>query len=137
MDNHGGWAKFLWIEKRPLDCRASPKVLAYWIEKSESDPWTFDDLSHLVGAFLDSGDQIPTALEKWASEVAAKRRTRPARTGPTSDRTSDVRIALTALVCKKLFGMTQESVNKLRRPVRSLDSFKGALRRGRSFLGLI
>ena len=131
MDNHGGWAKFLWGEKTRLDCGASPKVLAYWIAQSATDLWTFNDLSRLVGAFLDSGDKIPTALEKWALEVAAKRRTRPARTGPKSDRKRDARIAAAVAILED-GGMKQKlAIDHIGRMLnKSPEGIKSARRRG-------
>ena len=119
----------------PLDAGASAPVLAYWIAQSESDSWTYDDLVRLIGVHLDSGQPMPEALEQWTREVAAGRRARPARPGRKSDRTSDVRIALTALVCKKLFGSTLEEVHKIVPQAISFDGFTSARKRGWKLLG--
>ena len=131
MDNPGGWAKFLWGEKVPLDSGASATVLAYWIEKSESDPWTFDDLTHWLGVFVDNGKHPPPALGQWACEVAAKRRTRPARTGPQSDRTGDARIAVAVAILED-GGMKQKlAIDHIGRMLnKSPEGIKSARRRG-------
>ena len=68
------------------------KLLAYWLEQSETDEWTFDQLGELVGALMDAGEAVP-ALDQWAREVAARRRTRPKRRGPKGDRTRDFTVA--------------------------------------------
>ncbi len=58
--------------------------LAAWIQLSEHDPWTYDQLRELLDSIMDSGD-VPPGLNKWALEDAAGRRRTPARRGPKSD----------------------------------------------------
>ena len=86
MVDPGAFVRFEWGEKVPLretwtGCSEGKNVqlrgpaLAYWIEKSETDKWTFDQLIDQLDALLDSG-RVPTALERWRLEfIAGKTRT--------------------------------------------------------------
>ena len=81
------------------------RVLAYWIEMSERDPWTFDDVGDLLAAMLDSGEDVPPRLDAWAREVASRRRSRPTPSGRRrADRSEDARIVLLLVMYTRLFG---------------------------------
>ena len=86
-----------WAMRFGLDPDAGADALAYWIEQSSSDEWSFDDLERLIGVFLDDGRELrdfPPALARWATEVAGRRRTRPNRPGPKTDPKRDVAITI-------------------------------------------
>ena len=89
MAEPGAWVKRGWALRTPLEPVASAGALAYWIEKSTGDPWTFDDLLRLIGGALDEQRDLPTALERWAFEVATGRRARPIKRGPPSNHWND------------------------------------------------
>ena len=142
MANPGAVARYDWGEKFQLTdqwrCDVSPqtealfpdrrdKLLAFWIERSETDDWTFEQLRELLGAMMNAGESVPPALDQWAREVAARRRKRPTRTGPKGDRTRDFRIAgmvhalssaMSGRAAKRLIGeslhMSEEAVEGAR-----------------------
>ena len=100
MADPGGFALYQWGEMTPLveQWQSSKgqwrdRRLTFWIEQSEADEWTFEQLRALLGRMVDTGEPVPAALQRWAFEVAAGRRTAPCRTGPKSDRLRDVRTA--------------------------------------------
>ena len=142
MADPGATVRWDWGEMVPLtdqwQCEVSPqtealfpdrrdRMLAYWLEQSETDPWTFDELGELLGAMMDAGESVPPALDQWAREVAARWRNRPTRTGPKGDRTRDFRIAgmvhalssaMSGRAAKRLIGeslhMSEEAVEGAR-----------------------
>ena len=106
--------KKYWVLRLPLAPDAGGAVLAFWIEKSKSDEWTFDDLGRALGAIIDDGLTPPPALALWACEVAAKRRARPTRTGPKSDPKKDAILAtFTALLQAKDATSERAAVRKV------------------------
>ena len=118
MADPGGFARYLWEEKMPLPdawAQHSPsfhdRILAYWIEKSESDEWTFDQLRNLLGNMMDTDEPVLPPLQRWAYEVAAGRRKCPTRRGPKGDRTRDAHIAARVYILRK--GMSQRAAERL------------------------
>ncbi len=146
MANPGAVARCDWGENFPLTDQwrreVSPqtealfpdrrdKLLAFWIEKSETDDWTFDQLGDLVGAMIDAGEDVP-ALDRWAREVAARRRKRPTRTGPKGDRTRDFHIAALVEILSRS-GMSQRAAKRLLKDTfhMSEEAVESARARGR------
>ena len=141
MANPGATVRWDWGEMVPLTdqwrCEVSPqtearfpdrrdRMLAYWIENSQTDQWTFDQLGVLLDSMIGT-ETIPPALGLWAYEVAARRRKRPTRPGPKGDRTRDCRIAgivhflsgaMSGRAAKRLIGkalhMSEEAVESAR-----------------------
>ena len=114
-------AKKYWVLRLPLEPDAGASVLAFWIEKSKSDEWTFDDLGRVLGAMLDDGLTPPRPLALWACEVAAKRRARPTRTGPKSDPKKDAIIgAFTELLLA-----TDKAITSERAAIRKVGAVLG------------
>ena len=101
-----------WGFRRPLEPDASDSALAFWIEKSNSDEWSFDDLGRLLGTMLDDGLTPAPALALWAYEVAAKRRARPTRTGPKSNPRKDIYIATFSALIQSTSGMSERAANR-------------------------
>ena len=94
----------------PLESNPSDDALAFWIEKSSIDNWTFDDLERLVGELIDDADApIPPALNQWALECAAGRRARPNRRGPKPNRRRDIAIMLCVEIALGHFGDSQSA----------------------------
>ena len=123
--------RFLWGEQFPLTPDNSASALAFWINKSATDPWTFGDLKRLLGQLMDDGLAIPPALDAWAREVAAGRREAPRRTGPKGDRTRDFRIAGVVAMLQD-FGMSQRAAVQFvaRTTGKSAQAVHSARRRG-------
>ena len=99
MVDPGAVASCAWADMVPFTDRwpgnpdSRDRTLAYWIEKSESDEWSFTQLQQLLGQIVDTGGDIPDALQRWANEVASNRRKLQKRTGPKGNRTRDAWIA--------------------------------------------
>ena len=108
MTDPGATLRWDWGEKVPLVDQWRHKVgalteelfpdrrdemLAYWIEMSETDEWTFEQLQALLADILDADEPVPTALQAWGNGVATGLRQSPSRRGPKGDRTRDARIA--------------------------------------------
>ena len=124
-----------WAVRLPLariaptrrDRREGAAALAFWIAKAEADPWTFEDLQAFTGKLLDAGEPFPPALDAWAREVAAGRRTMPNRqTGERTDPLRDLAVATAAenASARELagrFNMSKSAVSK-------------ASKRGRAYL---
>ena len=81
-----GWAKRCWSFRTPIEPDASFAAYAFWIEKSRTDPWSWDDLSRAVGTALDNGLELPPPLARWAAEKAAERRPQPSQRRPINPR---------------------------------------------------
>lgn len=139
MVDPGGFAVFEWGEKIPLVGQWHrsrglwrDRRLVFWIEQSEADEWTFEQLQALLGRMVDTGEPVPTALQRWAFEVAVGRRTAPRRTGPKSDRTRDARTA-GAVEFLKSGGRSQRAATKVVADALgvSYEAAESARRRGR------
>ena len=140
MADPGAFGVYQWAQKVPL-VDQWPQVrgqrqfrlayLAYWVEKSESDPWTFHQLQELLGSMIDAGERVPAALQSWANEVASGRRREPRRTGPKGDRTKDCWIAAGVHILSKC-GMSQREVKRQMGRVlsKSEEAIESARRRG-------
>ena len=142
-DRASGYVRKLWALRSPLDLDGESPVsrLAYWIEQSGRDPWTYDDLQRLIGELLDTGRDPPPPLEHWAREVAAGRRNRPNRSGPKSDSRRDliIRVLVEMMSGEEAFDgqfgfrkMTQKQAFKLIADAlhKSPEAIAGARRRG-------
>ena len=123
MDKGPTYARLLWGEMAPLpevwahDYRPGSRnfggrdrVLAYWLRMAESDPWTFDQVGDLLGAMLDSGEDVPPCLDTWAREVASRRRSRPRPKGRRrTDRADDSHVALQVRALAMMTGSRREA----------------------------
>ena len=112
------------------------KLLAFWIEKSETDDWTFDQLCDLIGAvIIDAGEEVP-ALNQWALEVAARRRKLPTRTGPKGDRVRDFDIAAIVEILSEC-GMSKRAAKRTLADVyhKSEEAIESARARGLQHAG--
>ena len=126
----GGRAHRNWYWRKPLvdqwaetGERFRDRVLAFWIRVSERDDWTFDQLKDLLRHMLDSGEEVPAALNQWALEVAAERRQK--KVGRKSDPNGDFRTLMGVEFAKELFGWSARrayrEIAELPWPQRSLD----------------
>ena len=128
MVDPGAVARCDWADKIPLADQwrreVSPqtealfpdrrnKLLAFWIEKSETDDWTFDQLSDLVRAMIDAGEEVPALLNQWALEVAARWRKLQTRTGPKGDRVRDFEIAVMVELLSEWGSMSKRAAKRM------------------------
>ena len=121
--DYSGYTRYLWGLKVPLpkawadystgtNILYRDRALAYWIDMSRDDPWTFDQLGDLVGALMDVGESVP-ALDQWAREVASRRVERPNPKGRKRvDRSEDARIVF-AIVGLTLFGKSRREACRI------------------------
>lgn len=138
MIDPGATVRWDWGEKVPLADQWRHKVgrrdkmLAYWIEMSATDEWTFAQLQALLADFLDAGEPVPTTLQAWANDVAIGRRRGPSRRGPKGDRTRDARIAAAVHILSEA-GMSERAAKRLLSGAlhKSEEAIESARARGR------
>ena len=129
-EHPGGWALRCWYWRKPLpeQWAQTPdafrdRVLKFWVEASESDPWTFDGLRKLLRDMIDRDDEIPPALTRWGLEVAAKRRRK--RPGRKRDPQGDLRVLMAVVFAKEFLGWSERracrEIAKMPWPQRSPD----------------
>lgn len=124
-DNYVTYARYLWGEMVPLpeawECHSSgtnvlyrDRALAYWIEMSQCDPWTFDQLRDLLDSVMNSGETVPPALDCWAREFAAGRLRRPRLRGRKRvNRYEDAQIVLLVVFLVELLGKSRREACRI------------------------
>ena len=140
----GTSACLAWTLRKPLTSQwewtkpdQRDRVLAFWIRASKSDEWTFKQLQELLDTLIDS-DEIPGALQAWASDVAAGRQKIPTRTGPKSDPKGDFITMADAVFRNELQGISfrrayREISKEQSETNRCPKGVESAVRRGRKW----
>ena len=118
--------------RMPPDWHA--RVLAFWIEASETDAWTRDELSALFAHCMDAG-AIPPPLQAWVNDNYTGRLP-PIRKGPKTDHFSDYRIMGEVEFRKMVFSETDHAARRaiaeeLNPASPQYDKVRGAHERGR------
>ena len=117
------YARYLWGEKVPLpEAWASystgtnilyrDQALAYWIEMSRDDLWTFDQLGYLVGVVMDASESVPM-LDQWARDVASLRLPRPKPQGRKRVDRSEDALIVDAIAVFTLFGNSRREACRI------------------------
>lgn len=89
------------------------RTLRFWLRAAEHDDWTFQELRRLIGWMIDEGQPVPAALQAWANEVAAGRRSEPTRTGPKTDHCRDYQMLFGATIMELLGWSRRRAYGKL------------------------
>lgn len=132
------WAFIQWKMRTPfvrqwslMSNDSRENILAFWIRVSEHDEWTFVQLQVLLDSLVVEGE-IPSDLQAWALDVAARRRQAPKRRGPKGEPRADFEAFFESFNRQMWSGESQRSIHRdiATKRNKSPEAIESAVKRG-------
>ena len=129
---------FLWKQRKPLieTWRAladgeRDTALAFWLEASNVDKWTFDELKTLLRECRAAG-RVPPILADWGLAVAAEQTYPPIRPGRQTNYAEDLHVMMAVVFRQARLGETVHAACQAVAETtnRSYEGVRAAYKRG-------